>query len=39
MKDLDQNLNVYFNRKKLNSDCIIFETKKYIYRNGYLRGG
>ena len=37
MKNLGQNLNVYFN-KKLISYCIIFETNKYIYRNGYVRG-
>ena len=37
IKNLGQNLNVYFNKKTI-SYCIIFETNKYIQRNGYLRG-
>ena len=32
-----KNLNVYFDKKKLISNCIIFETNKYIYRNRYQR--
>ena len=28
---------MYFN-EKTDLYCIIFETNKYIYRNGYLRG-
>ena len=35
--NLGQNLKVYFN-KKLISYFIIFETNKYVYRNGYVRG-
>ena len=27
---------MYFNSKKLISNCVISETNKYIYRNGYL---
>ena len=39
-KTLAKNINVYlfFFKKKLISNCIIFETQKYIYENGDLRG-